>query len=134
MGVLVWLGRGVGLGDRVARRLGAVVDRVGVGAALGVFVGLLDGVALGVALGVAVGVALGVAVGVVTGALASSAGDEAPTSVTTVNGSLCPVAAAFFASRVTYQPPAASTPSTARAPMIGPATPRRRLRLPCPGP
>jgi hypothetical protein len=130
VGVLVWLGRGVGLGDRVARRLGAVVDRVGVGVALGVFVGLLDGVALGVTLGVA----LGVAVGVVTGVLASSAGDEAPASVTTVNGSLCPVAAAFFASRVTYQPPAASTLSTARAPMIGPATPRRRLRLPCPGP
>jgi hypothetical protein len=114
------------LGDRVARRLGAVVDRVGVGVALGVLVGLLDGVALGVA--------LGVAVGVVTGVLASSAGDEAPASVTTVNGSLCPVAAAFFASRVTYQPPAASTLSTARAPMIGPATPRRRLRLPCPEP
>jgi hypothetical protein len=122
VGALVWLGRGVGLGDRVARLLGAVVDRVGVGVALGVFVGLLDGVALGVPLGV------------VTGVLASSAGDEAPASVTTVNGSLCPVAAAFFASRVTYQPPAASTLSTARAPMIGPATPRRRLRLPGPGP
>jgi hypothetical protein len=122
VGALVWLGRGVGLGDRVARLLGAVVDRVGVGVALGVFVGLLDGVALGVPLGV------------VTGVLASSAGDEALASVTTVNGSLCPVAAAFFASRVTYQPPAASTPSTARAPMIGPATPRRRLRLPGPGP
>src|SRR4051812_4743259 len=49
-GVAVWLGRGVGLvvgfGERVPCRLGALVERVGVGVgvALGVFDGDLEGV------------------------------------------------------------------------------------------
>jgi hypothetical protein len=67
-GVAVWLGRGVGfvvlvgLGERVPWRLGALVDRVGVGVgvALGVFDGVLEGVTEGA--------------GVSTGLLASSVG------------------------------------------------------------
>ncbi|MEV6889511.1 hypothetical protein [Kribbella sp. NPDC051137] len=57
-GVAVWLGfrddrvgLGDGLGVRVVPRLGAVVDRVGVGFAPGVF----DGVLLGVGVGLGVG-------------------------------------------------------------------------------
>jgi hypothetical protein len=115
LGVLVWLGLGVGFGVRVARRLGAVVDRVGVGVALGFFAGA--------------GVALGVALGVATGALASSTGVVDPASVTTVRGARCPVAATSFPPWVIYQALAATTLSTATAPTIGAVIPRRGRRL-----
>jgi hypothetical protein len=118
LGVLVWLGFGVGfpagVGVRLARRLGAVVDRVGVGVALGIFGGA--------------GVALGAALGVVTEALASSAGVD-PASVTTVRGFCCPVAATSFPPWVMYQALAATTLSTATAPTIGAVIPRRGRRL-----
>jgi hypothetical protein len=111
VGVVVCRGFvGVGVGVRVAFRLGAVVDRVGVGVALGVLLGVFDGVLLGVTVGVGIGVA-------------SSTGGVVTSSVTEVSGSFCPVV-----SRVTYQPPAASRLRTAKAPMIGPATPRFRRR------
>jgi hypothetical protein len=105
---------GVGFGARVACRLGAMLERVGVG----------------VALGVGVGVGIGVALGVATGALASSTGVVEPACVTIVNGSCCPVAATSFPLPSTYQPaPPATTLSTVRPPMIGPVIPRRRRRL-----
>lgn len=133
-GVLVWLGLGDGFVDgfgvRDAPRLGAVVDRVGVGVARGV----LDGVRLGVAdgFGVALGVTVGAGVGVVTGA---SVGGVETSSVATVSGASWLAGAALSPSRVRYQPPPASRPRTTRAAKIGPATPRRcaRRRPPWPG-
>jgi hypothetical protein len=110
-GVLVWLGFvdvgvGLGLGVRVLRRLGAVLERVGV--TLGVVVVLL--VAF-------VAIVLGVG---------EEAGGADELSVTVVNGS---VAAASLPSRVTYQLPATSNASTATAAKIGQATPPRFARL-----
>jgi hypothetical protein len=125
-GVLVWLGFVVGLVDglgdgfgvRDAPRLGAVVERVGVGVARGV----LDGVRLGVAdgFGVALGVTLGRGAGVSTGGVGTS-------PVVTVSGSSW-LAGVLRPSRVRYQPPPASSPSTTSAARIGPVTPRRFAR------
>src|SRR5215207_386909 len=119
VGVELCVGVGLGLGDRVPVRLGAVVERLGV--AVGVLDDVFDGVALRVLEGVAVGV---------TGVLSSSVGVGEESSVVTVSGSSWLVG--LVVSRVTYQPAPVSSASTARAPRIGAITPLRRFRLlPC---
>jgi hypothetical protein len=130
VGVVVRVGRGVGFfdgvgeGERVPSRLGAVVDRVGVGVGLGFFDGVLEGVADGVLDGAGVGV------GVRAGVLASSCGVTGSVVSRVVSGLSWLVV--WVSSRLMYQPAPASRASTVSAPRMGPATPPRcRLRRPC---